>query len=111
MPAKAACSRTASRRASSDRLAQGLTPGLSGGNSVCAGTRPIAFCRARRSSRVVSQPFSNTGTYLSMYEAGAWCGACCAPKAMYRKKGLPGLADCWLRMKPIDRSTMSGVRW
>ncbi len=62
MAAKAACSRTARRRSSAESESHGATPGLRGGTVVPGWITPEASWRAMRSSRVTSQPFSNTGT-------------------------------------------------
>jgi hypothetical protein len=73
--------------------------------------RPRAFWRSSRSARVASHPFSNTGTYLSMYARGTWCGKCGAQKATYRKKGLVAAPFFWSCTKEIALSMMSAVKW
>ena len=63
--AKAACSRVNTRLSSAPKLSQAATPSLRGGSRVSAGTRPSAFCRARRCSRSTSQPCANAASYFT----------------------------------------------
>ena len=46
-----------------------------------AGMTPSFFCRAKVSSRSLSQPWSNLPLYLSAHSFGTWCGAWVAPGA------------------------------
>ena len=52
--------------------------GISAGRAVSsasAGMTPSFFCRAKVSSRSLSQPWSNLPLYLSIHSFGTWCGA------------------------------------
>ena len=50
---------------------------------VSAGMTPSFFCRAKVSSRSLSQPPLNWPLYLAIHSFGTWCGACVAPVAKY----------------------------
>ena len=47
---------------------------MRGDSSASAGTTPSSFWRANVSSRITSQPLSNTPWYLSDHSRGTWCG-------------------------------------
>ena len=71
-------------------------------SSQSSGMTPSFFCRAKVSSRSLSQPWSNLPLYLSAHSLGTWCGACVAPGAKYTKNGLSAAsAFCW--RDPGDR--------
>ena len=60
--------------------------GISLGRGVSlasGGITPSFFCRAKVSSRSLSQPPLNWPLYLAIHSLGAWCGACVAPVAKY----------------------------
>jgi hypothetical protein len=65
----------------SGRESHGSTPGLRGASSVSGGSRPISCCRANHRRGRRPSPSSKRPRYFSRYSAGAWWGACMAPKA------------------------------
>ncbi len=52
-----------------------------GVSSASPGSTPSVFCRAKVSSRILSQPWSNFPLYLADQAAGTWWGAWVAPGA------------------------------
>ena len=103
------------RRASALVLRE-LVPGLDAGvarREVACRRGPGRAPSASRTTRraIASHPASNFPRYFSRYSAGAWCGACVAPNARYRKNGLSGRIDLVSEISLIDWSTRSSDRW
>ena len=63
---------------------------------------PSFFCRAKVSSRSLSQPASNLPLYLSAHSLGTWCGAWVAPGREVDEERLVG-DERFLLPDPVDR--------
>ena len=66
---------------SGEQASHACTPGARGVSFASAGITPSFFCRAKVSSRTLSQPWSNLPLYFSTHSFFGWCGACVAPGA------------------------------
>ncbi len=82
-----------------------------GASLVPGGTTPSLIWRARTSSRIASQPWSNLPLYLAIHSFGTWCGAWVAPGAKYMKNGRSGVSAFWNCIQAIALSVMSVMKW
>ena len=82
-----------------------------GASFVPAGTTPAAICRARVSSRILSQPWSNLPFHFWVHDCGTWCGACVAPGAKYTNVGLSGARAFVCLIQARAFSVMSVMKW